>query len=123
MANVCNKYRLWLAGALLLLLGSYYVNSSLLFHQHTIDGQSVFHSHFSSKEHRSSDSSDGGHTFTAAKLIAALNNLAAQEQAPDNHVAECLWFTESIAKVGNTREKIAPIVSTRSLRAPPVYNI
>ncbi len=116
-------FRADIAGGLFLLLVSYYINSNLLFHQHTIDGQSVFHSHFSTKEHRSDSGSDGGHTFEAAILIASLNNIAIEEQSFESHIADCEWFTECDSAIANTLDAKCSTITTRSLRAPPTISL
>ncbi len=118
-----NRYRVWLAGVLLLLLGSYYASSTLFFHQHTIDGQSVFHSHFSTKEHRADGGDDGGHSFATAKLIALLNNISLEEQSMLSHVDGCEWFVQSTRVVENTLSAKCDIARVRSLRAPPALTL
>lgn len=91
----------------------------MFFHQHTINGDTVSHSHFYSKLHDDS-SSDGGHDIEIIKLIALLSNIAITEQTFDNHIEAQEALVESIIRAYNTREATFYINECRSLRAPPL---
>lgn len=108
-----------LAGVLLLIISSYCVNTTMFYHQHTIDGEVVYHSHFYSQSHTDS-SEDGGHTIQMIKLIAELSNFVSEEQSFVSHL-EAFTFALEIPQGQFCTSQVALFIEgVRSLRAPPV---
>ncbi len=123
------------AGVLLLILSAYYVNSTLFYHSHQIDGETIFHSHLSFDKNHSSSDADGNtdsgenseseskHTLQAAKLIAALNNITIEQQEFDSHVDAPERRLEYAIPIYYEIEPLSFLGSCRSLRAPPVLDL
>ncbi|MFR9503431.1 MAG: hypothetical protein SNH73_03135 [Rikenellaceae bacterium] len=109
----------FLAGLLLLILSAYYVNSSMMYHQHTIQGETIFHSHFYSESHTTS-SDDGGHTVAVIKLISLLSVICFEDITLFWHLDDALRVLEAVVRIGATSEAHLFIEGARSLRAPPI---
>lgn len=62
-----------LAVVFLLLLSTYYVNTTMFWHSHIVDGVSVVHSHMHLQQHHKS--LDGGHTVLQISLITLLQEM------------------------------------------------
>ena len=90
---------------------------SLFMHRHTIDGQTIYHSHFYSG---TTDSPSHSHTAQQFKVITALSlyvalaaTTATMVVAPHLKVSmEVTYATKSIIQLSQ---------QIRSLRAPPVF--
>ncbi|MFI3317048.1 MAG: hypothetical protein SNF93_05725 [Rikenellaceae bacterium] len=117
MTEFTQRFKSALAGALLLILSAYYVNSSMFYHEHTVYGETIFHSHFHTSEH--TEPGDGGHTVDVIKLIAALSDFALEQQRFETPVDEPTMPLESITAVGDTNAAMFYVERCRSLRAPP----
>ncbi len=113
-----NRGQSLLAGVFLLILSAYYVNSSMFYHSHEIQGETFYHSHFYSKNHSSGDS--GSHTIDVIKLIASLNNFAIEEQCFVQHIEASELILESIFRVKATALAKFYVEQCQSLRAPPI---
>ena len=63
-----------------------YVNSTMFWHNHLVDGQIVGHSHIYGKAH-CTDNSDGGHTPGQLKLLDLVSHILCTDTViPDIHV-------------------------------------
>ncbi len=118
MLKFISRFKTGLVGVLLLILSAYYVNSSMFYHQHVIEGETIFHSHFNSEEH-TSNSEDGGHTVDVIKLIAALSNIAIEEQSFQAHIEAVERTLECVALARPTAQATLFLDRITSLRAPP----
>ncbi|MFI3332003.1 MAG: hypothetical protein SNI51_06150 [Rikenellaceae bacterium] len=101
----------------LLILSLYYVNSSMFYHSHELQGETIFHSHFYSQKHTSQG--DGNHSLEVIKLIASLNNILIEEQSPLCHVEMEEPLLEYVACAEATQLSKFYVEYCRSLRAPP----
>ncbi len=91
----------------------------MFYHSHTIEGETILHSHIHFGEHGEDGSQDGGHTLAAAKLIAALSNITIEQQTLESNTPELFRPLESTLIVHDTQVAISATEPTRSLRAPP----
>ena len=96
-----------------------YVNSTMCWHNHLVDGQIVGHSHIYGKAHDTGDS-DGGHTPGQLKLLDLVSHILCTDTViPDIRiervdVLEYVIFESPVADVA------ANLILHTSLRGPPV---
>ena len=107
----------WAAVMLLWLFISYVGGITLFMHRHTIEGQTIYHSHFYSG---SADRPHHSHTSQQCKVITALSlyialaaTMAAMVVAPLFKVAAVINDT--------ARNTIQQSLQLQLLRAPPVF--
>lgn len=116
----CNRYiRSFIAGIFIVLFAAYYVNATMFWHCHIINGVTIVHSHIHTKSHQSTP--DGGHTEDSVTLIAAINAMLYLDQTGisgniDVFRPLCLCMTV-VATIALVLVALRPF----SLRAPPVY--
>lgn len=106
-----------MAVVFLLLFTAYYVNSTMFWHSHIINGECVQHSHIHVQHHH--NSLDGGHTTPQLLLIHTLNETFLYV------CASCLFFlvAPEFKRNDNCRQLIQSCrlghVQYAHLRAPP----
>ena len=118
MDKKINKYLQQIGALCLLLLFVEYIGGSTLFsHNHTIDGQTIVHSHLYSG---TPDKPDHNHTQQQVKLIAALSNIVVLATATVmlTAVRRCVAYN---IVVGATALQSKSIECLHLLRAPPSF--
>ena len=107
----------WAAVMLLWLFISYVGGITLFMHRHTIEGQTIYHSHFYSG---SADSPNHSHTSQQCKVITALSLYIALAATMAAMVVAPLF---KVAAVINdiARNTIQQSLQLQLLRAPPVF--
>ena len=95
-----------------------YVNSSMFWHSHVIDGRIIYHSHIYGKGHLSGNS-DGGHTLGQLRLLDIINHtLCTDTIIPDVSIAR-IDVLEYIPQESPIPECLVGSVSFLDLRGPP----
>ncbi len=112
------RFKQGLTGILLLIFSAYYINSTMFYHQHIVDGNVIIHSHFHSDIHTDS-SENGGHDLEIAKLIAVLGNIVALQQYFDIKVSAIERLLEGVIEVSNSYAATLHVDHLYLLRAPP----
>ena len=102
---------------MLLTFITYVGNVSLFSHRHTIDGQTIYHSHFYSG---STDSPSHSHTAQQFKVITALSLYVALAATTATMVVVPRLKVSMVVKCA-TKSIIQLSQQIRSLRAPPVF--
>ena len=108
-----------LLAAMTALLCVSYVNSTMCWHSHVIDGVVIVHSHFYGKKH-TQQSTDGSHTQGQLQVIQESNALTYTEHIlPEIHL-ERIEIPTAVFVVPDVSAPEIVSVRTASLRAPPV---
>lgn len=76
--NNIARYKLIIAGLLLLTFNFYYANISLFLHYHIIDGATIVHSHLCSSEHTQDPSDSSAHSTSELTLFNMIDNYVAE---------------------------------------------
>ncbi len=112
------QYRRHLAAFMLLCLFVSYIGSiSLFMHRHTVDGQTIYHSHYF---HGSADNPSHSHTSQQFKVITALSLYIALA-AVTTAVLGAQHRSFSVVVCSATQNIIQHSEQTNALRAPPVF--
>ncbi|MDL2224450.1 hypothetical protein LJB92_03965 [Bacteroidales bacterium OttesenSCG-928-M06] len=107
-----------LAGILVFLFAFYYVNVSFFYHSHTINGNTISHSHFHNKAH----SQAGTHNANEILLISTLSHFQSL-QATVCFVAIGLFLLAvTIFRIGSEQKPVSVILTHFNLRAPPALS-
>ena len=118
MDKKINKYLQQIGALCLLLLFVEYIGGSTLFsHNHTIDGQTIVHSHLYSG---SPDKPDHNHTQQQVKLIAALSNIVVLAAVTFLFAAARRRVVYNIV-IGDVALRSKSIECHHPLRAPPSF--
>lgn len=116
--NWSQHIRRLVAGFFIVLFSAYYVNATMFWHCHIVNGVTIVHSHIHANQHHAT--SNGGHTGLSLTLIATLDaltclNHAIQHFDLDGHLPLCaILFCVAVSAAA------VATIRTRSLRAPPV---
>ncbi len=105
-------------GFILLIFAAYYVNSTMFYHGHIVDGDVIYHSHFYSKFHTTS-SEDGGHSIEVIRLIATLNSISFEQQELSHHLEDVERPLEVELRAAKSSKAMGTNQRYFSLRAPP----
>lgn len=95
-----------------------YVNSTFFWHGHTVSGSRLFHSHLSSKEHRSAPATNP-HTDAQLVLIQMLNASSCTEEAVAAYDLEPLRPLVAVQPVASQSSGSLGAALHLVLRGPP----
>ena len=96
-----------------------YVNSTMFWHNHLVDGQIVGHSHIYGKAH-CTDNSDGGHTPGQLKLLDLVSHILCTDTVIPDIQIERIDVLEYVVIENPVVEVTESFFSLSSLRGPPV---
>lgn len=100
----------------ILLFVGYYVNCTMFWHSHIINGVLITHSHFYGVEHTASE--DGGHSMLQIHAIEMLTNITAVGTTI-LAVAGAVMILEAVIREPQFTSPIHITISHKALRAPP----
>lgn len=114
----CNHRRILMAASLLMLFVTYYVNATMFWHSHIINGVTIVHSHIHGASHTSS--SDGGHSANEITLIAVCEALQLTDDLGESPAVALILVLLCVFMAAEP-SALADVSFLRpSLRAPPV---
>ncbi|MCE1168479.1 MAG: hypothetical protein LWX70_10305 [Sphingobacteriia bacterium] len=103
---------------LILIFVLYYANICFFYHTHIINGTTIVHSHFHTKNHTES----GTHSDSELTLISALSTFQTLQPSFNAESPELILVLEAIIKPLVIVETIQKSSIRPSLRAPPFFN-
>lgn len=112
---MAGKRRQFIAHMLFVIFTFYYVNACFFYHSHIINGVTIVHSHFHSKEHTQT----GSHSTSELTLISTLSSFQSLQASLCFTSLAFFLFLQVIIRFF-FKERITPKpVACISLRAPP----
>ena len=96
-----------------------YVNSTLFWHGHNVQGIRFYHSHVSGPSHRTGNT-DGGHTAAQLILIQTVNQASFTEDAVQSIDLRPFRPAEGVVTTPAFSQESVSSVPCLSLRGPPV---
>lgn len=114
-----NHRRILTAASLLMLFVTYYVNATMFWHSHIINGVTIVHSHIHGASHTSS-SSDGGHPASEITLIAVCDVLQMTDDLGESPVVALILVLLCVFLSAEPSAFAGVSLLRPSLRAPPV---
>ena len=96
-----------------------YVNSTMFWHTHIVDGRIVEHSHIYGESHTTGNS-DGGHTPGQLKLLDLVSHILCTDTVIPDIQIERIDILEYVIFENPVAEVPASVVFHSSLRGPPV---
>lgn len=112
-----SRIRNVIAASLMMLFVTYYVNATMFWHSHIINGVTIVHSHIHGAEHTTLP--DGGHSSKEVTLISLCSALQYLDDCQPLNYAGPVFVLLAIFLAVPVCGVFRPAVSLNYLRAPP----
>lgn len=115
--RIVSRIREMIAASLMMLFIMYYVNATMFWHSHIINGVTIVHSHIHGSGHSSTP--DGGHTDREVTLISVCSVIQMLNDCQHYERICSAIVLIAVFLISPTHHVCCPTNISRFLRAPP----